>query len=195
MEKLASIPFHFRFLAELVIIAAICCTYYFVFYTPLEEKLEQLGREYDDVVYGINDIKPVTLSYDKYKQQLALMEEQYAVVIKALPDDKGFYLLYDETVGLAEKDGVKVSLFQPGGESRLDNFHSSVSFNIRMEAPYSNFVKYLYDLNYLDKIINLQKMTINLAPARSGERMLDIQATFNSYRFGASSPATTGRRR
>lgn len=189
LKKFASIPFRFRLLIEIAVIAVIIGGYYYLFLMPLQEKMAGLEKEYDDLVFKINDIKPYALAHDDFKKQLEMMEEQFQIVLKVLPDEKGYYLLYDEAVGLAEKDGVKVTLFQPGGEKKIDNFHSSVNFNMKMETQYQNLVRYLYDINYLNKIINLQNMQINVLKSKTGERFLDVSASLNSYKFNSGSAA------
>lgn len=190
LKKIASIPFRFRLMAEIAVVALIIAGYYFMFLVPLQDEQSRLEQEYDDLVYRINDVRPYALSYDDFRKQLAMMEEQLAIVVQALPDEKGYYLLYDEAVGLAEKDGVRVTLFQPGGERRIDDFHSSVNFNVRLESSYGNFVKYLYDLNYLNKMINLQDMDIRVLNSPGGEKILAVNANLNSYRFNASAAAS-----
>ncbi|MCD8569489.1 MAG: type 4a pilus biogenesis protein PilO [Geovibrio sp.] len=118
LKKFASIPFRFRLLIEIAVIAVIIGGYYYLFLMPLQEKMAGLEKEYDDLVFKINDIKPYALAHDDFKKQLEMMEEQFQIVLKVLPDEKGYYLLYDEAVGLAEKDGVKVTLFQPAARRR-----------------------------------------------------------------------------
>ncbi|GAB1535713.1 hypothetical protein ADMFC3_13440 [Geovibrio sp. ADMFC3] len=189
LKKFASIPFRFRLMIEIAVIAVIIGGYYYLFLMPLQEKMERLEKEYDDLVYKINDVQPYALAHDDFKKQLAMMEEQFQIVLKVLPDEKGYYLLYDEAVGLAEKDGVKVTLFQPGGEKKIDGFHSSVNFNVRMETQYQNFVRFLYDINYLNKIINLQDMQIKVLKSKTGEKVLDVTASLNSYRFNSGGSA------
>ncbi len=189
LKKFASIPFRFRLMIEIAVIAVIIGGYYYLFLMPLQEKMERLEKEYDDLVYKINDVQPYALAHDDFKKQLAMMEEQFQIVLKVLPDERGYYLLYDEAVGLAEKDGVKVTLFQPGGEKKIDGFHSSVNFNVRMETQYQNFVRFLYDINYLNKIINLQDMQIKVLKSKTGEKVLDVTASLNSYRFNSGGSA------
>lgn len=187
--KIASVPFRFRLLVELAVIAAIIAAYYLLFLSPLHQEQIKIEREYDDIVYRINDLKPYALSYGEFTKQLSAMEEQLAIVAEALPDESGYYVLYDEAVGLAEKNGVKVTLFQPSGEKPIDDFHSGVEFNLHMETTYSNFVKYLYDLNYLDKVFNLRDMEIRAKTSEGGERLLGVTANLNSYRFNSSAVA------
>lgn len=189
MIKFTSIPSSLKFILGLLLIAATVAGYYYMYFIPQEAEQVRLEKEYDDIVYKINDLKPYTASYQDFVQQLAMMEEQLEIVVEALPEESGYYMLYDEAVGLAEKDGVKVTLFQPAGERPIDNFHSSVDFNVQMEASYDNFVKYLYDLNYLTKMINLQRMEIRLLDSPGTNKKLTVVATLNSYKFNSTSVA------
>jgi type IV pilus assembly protein PilO len=184
MQKISSIPFAFRFLIGLALLSAIGAAYYYMYFVPLQAEQVRLETEYDDIVYRINDLKPYTVSYEDFVKQLSMMQEQLSIVVEALPEESGYYMLYDEAVGLAEKDGVKVTLFQPAGERPIDDFHSSV------ESSYDNFVRYLYDINYLTKMINLQKMEIRVLENQNANKMLSVTATLNSYKFNSIS--TTG---
>jgi type IV pilus assembly protein PilO len=189
LKKIAAVPFRFRLIIEIVIIALIIGAYYYFMLMPLQEKMSGLEKEYDSIVAKINDVMPFALAYDDFKKQLEMMEEQFEIVLRVLPDEKDYYLLYDEVVGLAEKDGVKVTLFQPGGEKRIDNFHSSVNFKVQIDTPYQNFVRFLYDINYLDKIVSLQDMDIKLVRSREGEKTLVVNSNLNSYRFDSRGKA------
>jgi len=103
--------------------------------------------------------------------------------LEVLPNERSYNELYDQIVGLAEKNGVKVLLFQPAGQNRIDNFHSSVNFNMNIEAGYVELISFLYRINYLDKIINLRNMQIKGIKDKEGEIVLNVNLGLNSYMF------------
>ncbi|WP_022851003.1 type 4a pilus biogenesis protein PilO [Limisalsivibrio acetivorans] len=183
MKKLQNIPFRFRLIIEIILLLAIAGGYYYFKYIPQEERLTSLEEEYDGLIVQINKLRPYELSYDDFKEQLEILQRQFNTVLQVLPNEKSYYLLYDEVVGLAEKDKVKVNMFQPAGEKRVDNFHSSVNFSMNMVTDYQNLVRYLYDLNYLDKIVNVQSFSLINTKTKDGDRGLSVNATLNSYRF------------
>jgi len=183
LDKLFKIPFKFRIIVEVFILIIIVGVYYYFYYTPKIDEINKLAKEYDSLVIKISQLKPFELSYDKFKKEVELLEDQFRTVLKILPNEKDFNILYNEVVGLAEKSGVKVTLFQPGGESRVDEFHSRVNFSMNFQTSYVEFINYLYRLNYLDKIISLNSFSIAPKKDKDGTLTLNVKASLNSYRF------------
>lgn len=186
-DRLLKISFKIRIIIEILIIFIICGVYYYVYYLPKIEEINKLVRDYDTLAIKVSQLRPVELSYEQFKKEVELLDEQFNMVLKILPNERNFNVLYTEVVGLAEKSGVKVNIFQPVGESKVDEFHSKVNFNMDMVADYKEFINYLYRLNYLDKIINLNSFSITPSKTEDGSVILNLKASLNSYRFNVPS--------
>lgn len=183
LDKLLKIPLKIRLIIEILIIVVICGVYYYFYYLPKIEEINKLVKDYDTLAIKVSQLRPIELSYDQFKKEVELLNDQFNTVLKILPNEKSFNVLYTEVVGLAEKSGVKVTLFQPVGESKVDEFHSRVNFNIDMTTGYLELINYLYRLNYLDKIINLNTFSITPTKNEDGSVVLNLKASLNSYRF------------
>jgi len=183
MNKLANIPFKLRLLAEIFILAILIGAYVYFMYMPNDETLQAQFDEYDRTVREINTLLPYQKSKPLFEKQLSMLQEQYDTVLKVLPNEKSYYLLYDEVVGLAEKTKIKVVLFQPAGEVKIDDFHSMLKFNMTMEGTFFGLVRFLYDINYLDKIVNLNSMRTVARSSSDGNEYLAMNLTLLSYRF------------
>lgn len=182
-DKLFKIPLKIRLIIEILIIVVICGVYYYFYYLPKIEEIDRLVKDYDTLAIKVSQLRPIELSYDQFKKEVELLNDQFNMVLKILPNEKSFNVLYTEVVGLAEKSGAKVTLFQPVGESKIDEFHSKVNFNIDMVTGYLELINYLYRLNYLDKIINLNTFSITPTKNEDGSVVLNLKASLNSYRF------------
>jgi type IV pilus assembly protein PilO len=182
-DKLFKIPLKIRLIIEILIIVVICGVYYYFYYLPKIEEIDRLVKDYDTLAIKVSQLRPIDLSYDQFKKEVELLNDQFNMVLKILPNEKSFNVLYTEVVGLAEKSGAKVTLFQPVGESKIDEFHSKVNFNIDMVTGYLELINYLYRLNYLDKIINLNTFSITPTKNEDGLVVLSLKASLNSYRF------------
>lgn len=183
LDKLLKIPLKIRLIIEILIIVFICGVYYYFYYLPKIEEIDRLVKDYDTLAIRVSQLRPIELSYDQFKKEVELLNDQFNMVLKILPNEKSFNVLYTEVVGLAEKSGAKVTLFQPVGESKIDEFHSKVNFNIDMTTGYLELINYLYRLNYLDKIINLNTFSITPTKNEDGSVVLNLKASLNSYRF------------
>jgi len=183
LDKLLKIPLKIRLIIEILIIVFICGVYYYFYYLPKIEEIDRLVKDYDTLAIRVSQLRPIELSYDQFKKEVELLNDQFNMALKILPNEKSFNVLYTEVVGLAEKSGAKVTLFQPVGESKIDEFHSKVNFNIDMTTGYLELINYLYRLNYLDKIINLNTFSITPTKNEDGSVVLNLKASLNSYRF------------
>ncbi len=186
MGFLSKVPLKYRLIIEILIIAILFGLFYYFMYQPRVEKITQLKQEYDSLSLKVSRLKPIALSYDKFKKEVELLNEQFEMVLQVLPNDKSYNVLYNELVGLAERNGIKVTLFQPAGETRIDNFHSAVNFNMNLQTEYAELINYLYRINFLDKIINLKSMQIQSTKSEDGRILLNVNASMNSYMFNTS---------
>ena len=192
--KLSKISFKYRIIFEIIVLALVVGLIYYFAYKPKIEKINQLQSNVDRLSIKVSQLRPVKRSYAKFKAEFELLKKQFQTVLKILPNDKSYNLIYDEIVGLAERNGVRVSLFQPKGEKRIDSFHSSVNFKIKMETSYIEFINYLYRLNYTNKIINLRSFSIKPKVLKTGDISLFIDADLNSYRFNVPNYSNGGKK-
>jgi type IV pilus assembly protein PilO len=181
--KISKIPFKYRIIFEIFVIALTIGLIYYFGYNPKKEKINKLQADVDRLSLKVSQLKPVKRSYAKFKAEFELLNKQFQTVLKILPNEKSYNIIYDEIVGLAERNGVKVTLFQPKGEKNIDSFHSSVNFKIKMETTYIELINYLYRLNYVNRIVNLNSFNIKPKVDKTGEITLRIDSDLNSYRF------------
>ncbi len=182
-ERLSKISFKYRIIFEVFVIALVVGLIYYFSYKPRVEEIKKLQANIDRLSLKISQLRPVKRSYAKFKAEFELLNKQFQTVLKILPNEKSYNVIYDEIVGLAERNGVKVILFQPKGEKKIDSFHSSVNFKIKMETSYIELINYLYRLNYVNRIVNLNGFSIKPKITKSGDILLKIDSDLNSYRF------------
>lgn len=187
LKKIADIPYRIRLIVEILLVIAIIGAYYYFQYEKLTVEIEDLNKSYDSKIVELNKLKGYQASYDLFKKQLAMVEEQFKSVLEVLPDEKSYYMLYDEILEIAEKSNISVTNFQPAGEQKTkDGFYSVVNFRLDMNGSYLGLIRFLYDLNYINKIIRLNDLNVSAAKDKDGKNSLRLNATLNSYRFNKS---------
>lgn len=182
-EKLSKISWKFRVIFEFAVVSLIVALLYFFSYSPKIDQIAATQRQVDSLSLKVSQLKPVKASYAKFKQEFELLNIQFVTVLQILPNEKNYNVLYDEIVGLAERSGVKITLFQPKGEKKINSFHSSVNFSMKMETNYQGLINYLYRLNYINKIVKLNSLDIKSKVDKAGNLVLYINTTMNSFRF------------
>jgi type IV pilus assembly protein PilO len=188
-SKLSKISWKFRIIFEVLVIAIVVALIYFFAYTPKVDQITDLQKKVDRLSLRVAKLKPVKANYKRFKKEFELLNKQFKTVLQILPNERNYNVLYDEVVGLAERNGVKITLFQPKGGKKIDSFHSSVNFNIKMETSYKELINYLYRLNYINKIVNINNFNIKPKADKEGNIVLNVDTTMNSYRFNVAKTA------
>lgn len=183
LNKFGSIKVLYRVLIYIFIFIILGALYYYMIYTPLKDEISKAKNEYDRLVLDISKIKPITLNYEQFKKEIEILDRQFNMLLEILPNEKSYNLLYDQLVSLAERNGLKVVLFQPTNESSIDDFHSKVNFNMNVEGGYLEFVTFLHNLSYLNRVINVNNFTISQRKDQTGVMLLTVSMSMNSYMF------------
>lgn len=181
--KLMSVNRLYRIIAYVVIVALIGALYYFMLYTPLQEELEKTKKEHERLTAEIERIKPKVQNYEQFKKEVEILDRQFSMLLEILPNEKSYNLIYDQLVDLAEKNGLKVTLFQPTNETSIDDFHAKVNFNMNVEGGYLEFVNFLHSISFINRVINLNNFTITPRKDPDGKVLVSVSMSMNSYMF------------
>src|SRR5262245_41691708 len=70
------------------IIVAICFFYYFIFYKALVETMTQLKRTEAELMAKLTENRSIAKNIEKFKEELAVLDEELKQAISLLPNDK-----------------------------------------------------------------------------------------------------------
>lgn len=120
---------------------------------------------------------------EKYKKQLAEMEQSFGTMLRQLPDKTEVAdLLVDVSqTGLAA--GLEFELFAPKSETPRE-FYAELPISIRVEGNYHEFGEFISGLAALPRIVTIHNVTI--APVSNQETRdnpLVMNATAKTYRY------------
>ncbi len=100
-------------LVVIIILIIIGALYYVYFLSDILAQKASLDNEYQDVQLQIKQKEKIALQLDKYKADVAALEENYRVALLKLPDQKEIPGLF-HSVSLAGRDaGIEFVLFEP----------------------------------------------------------------------------------
>ena len=100
-------------LIAVLIIFVIGYVYYAYFLSDTLNKKSELDKEYQDIESQISQKEKMAKQFDKYKADVAALEQNYKVALLKLPDQREIPGLF-HSVALAGRDtGVEFVLFEP----------------------------------------------------------------------------------
>ena len=97
----------------IVVIFLIGYLYYMYFFSDLWVKKANLEKEIEEVELQIGQKEKIVMQLDKYKEEVAALQDNYKIALLKLPDQREIPGLF-HSVALAGKDaGVEFTLFEP----------------------------------------------------------------------------------
>jgi len=97
----------------IIVIFLIGYLYYTLLLSDILSKKNKLTQEYQGVQEQIKQKEKIALEYDKYKADVAALEENYKVALLKLPDQREIPGLFHSVALAGAETGVEFLLFEP----------------------------------------------------------------------------------
>ena len=155
-----------------------------IYFTIVKDKRPQLQRAQDDEVQlrlTFENKQHKAANYDKYKSQLAQMEQSFGTMLRQLPGETEIPSLIVDISQTGLAAGLRERLFVPRSEIPKD-FYAEKPINIRLSGGYHEIGNFVSGIASLPRIVTLHNITIT--PERAGEYdVLSMEVTAQTYRY------------
>jgi type IV pilus assembly protein PilO len=156
--------------------------------TAKESKLNDLIRD--------RNIKDnIAKDKDKFKAELAHMNDDLQNIITKLPDKKEIPALLKGISNMSQEAGLEVLLFKPQGE-QAEQFYSRVPVELKFVGSYHKIGMFFYYVGTLPRIVNIENFSItNAQQKKKDELMLNTSCIATTYRYAerATAPPPQGK--
>lgn len=178
-EKVGALTRVQRMLICLATFLVIGGTYYYVFYMPKQEELKKERIKYQRQSKTLANYKRAAAELVKYEKQMAETQSQFDEAMKALPDKRELTSLLTGISKAGTDAGLDMVLFQPKQE--IDKtFYKEIPVSIQVIGPYHNITDFLYQINRLNRIVNVNNIDVK---AQKGNSDLTMKCTAVTYMF------------
>jgi type IV pilus assembly protein PilO len=155
-----------------------------IYFTIIKDKRPQLQRAQDDEVQlrlTFENKQHKAANYDKYKAQLAQMEQSFGTMLRQLPGETEIPSLIVDISQTGLAAGLQEKLFVPRSEIPRD-FYAEKPINIRLSGGYHEIGNFVSGIAALPRIVTLHNITIT--PERAGSfDVLSMEVTAQTYRY------------
>jgi len=155
-----------------------------IYFTIIEDKRPELQRAEDDEVQlrlTFENKQHKAANYDKYKAQLAQMEQSFGTMLRQLPGETEIPSLIVDISQTGLAAGLQEKLFVPRTEIPRD-FYAEKPINIRLSGGYHEIGNFVSGIAALPRIVTLHNITIT--PEQAGKYdVLSMQVTAQTYRY------------
>jgi type IV pilus assembly protein PilO len=155
-----------------------------IYFTIIKDKRPELERAKDDEIQlrrTFENKHHKAANYDKYKAQLAQMEQSFGTMLRQLPGETEIPSLIVDISQTGLAAGLQEKLFVPRSEIPRD-FYAEKPINIRLSGGYHEIGNFVSGIAALPRIVTLHNITIT--PERAGSfDVLSMEVTAQTYRY------------
>jgi type IV pilus assembly protein PilO len=155
-----------------------------IYWTIIEDRAPQLKRAQDEeqtLKVAFESKQKKAANYDKYKEQLAQMEQSFGTMLRQLPGETEIPSLIVDISQTGLAAGLQEKLFEPQPEAPKD-FYAEKPIRIQLAGSYHDIANFVSGIAALPRIVTLHDINITPDNADSFDR-LSIEVTAKTYRY------------
>jgi type IV pilus assembly protein PilO len=176
-----------------LIAVAILGGYWQSFYRPSMKRITAKESKLADLIREKNQKENIAKDLNKFKEELARMNDDLQSIITKLPDQKEIPALLKSISNMSQEAGLDVLLFKPEGE-QSEQFYSKVPVELKFAGSYHKIGMFFYYVGTLPRIVTIENFNItNAQQKKKNEFLLNTTCVATTYRYveNASVPPPT----
>ena len=155
-----------------------------IWFTIIKDKRPQLQHAEDDEVQlrlTFENKQHKAANYDKYKAQLAQMQQSFGTMLRQLPGETEIPSLIVDISQTGLAAGLQEKLFVPRPEVPRD-FYAEKPISIRLSGGYHEIGNFVSGIAALPRIVTLHNITITPETVGVYDE-LSMEVTAQTYRY------------
>jgi len=162
--------------------------FWFNIYRPKMKRIAAKESKLNDLIRERNIKDNIAKDKDKFKAELASMNDDLQNIITKLPDQKEIPALLKGISNMSQEAGLEVLLFKPQGETS-QQFYSRVPVELKFVGSYHKIGMFFYYVGTLPRIVNIENFNItNAQQKKKDEFLLNTSCVATTYRYVERAP-------
>lgn len=177
-----------RLLVCVLTIAALGGSYYYFIFVPKNDVLSAVRTEHKNQVAKLTSFKQKAKALKKYETKMAMVQEEFDIAMKALPEKKSLPSLLRGVSKAGSDAGLVFQLFQPA--SVVDKeFYKEIPLSMNVEGRYHQIADFFFQVAGLNRIVNIKDMSMTADKSKSG--LIQMRCNAVTYMFEPSKEENT----
>ncbi len=168
MDSILKLSNSKKLLILVCILGAISGVYFQTFFSPRQEELKILDGDLNKLVKELNESKAVTRDYQKFKEQVAKLNDELTNALTQLPNEKEIPEILKTITSLGKESNLEFTLFRPKGEEP-QKFYANVPIELTVSGSYHNTGIFFDKVGKLPRIINVVDFNMTRAKETKGK--------------------------
>jgi len=168
MDSILKLSTSKKILILVVILGAMSGLYFQSFFSPRQEELKILDGDLNKLVKELNESKAITRDYQKFKEQVAKLNEELTNALTQLPNEKEIPEILKTITNLGKESNLEFTLFKPKAEEPQP-FYANVPIELTVSGSYHNTGIFFDKVGKLPRIINVVDFNMTRAKEVKGK--------------------------
>ena len=186
MDSILKLPRSKKILILVVILGAMTGLYFHTFFSPRQEELKGFKNDLNKLVKELNESKAITRDHQKFKEQIAKLNEELRNALTQLPNEKEIPEILKNITSLGKESNLEFTLFRPKAEEP-QQFYAKVPIELTVLGSYHQTGIFFDKVSKLPRIINVVDFNMTRGKDIKGkgetEILVKTSCLVNTYRF------------
>ena len=165
--------------------------FYFLFYSPKQDKLKGLEQQKTTLTTQVKKSKTAARKLKTFQDEVAEAKKRFARTAIVLPGKKEIPDLLRNISDLGKGAGLDFLSFKPGSEIPKE-FYAEIPVDISIRGPYHNMGYFLDQISKLDRIVTVNNIKMSSPEKEDGEMVLNSNCRLVTYYFTDTPVSTAG---
>lgn len=169
-------------IAALAVLALlIAVVFWFVYYAPLNEELENLQAQHVTLTRERADVNRRKATYEKDRQRRDELKKSYGQQLRALPSDTEMSSLINSLNSHAELVGLEIKSVKPQKEEP-SQYYVRIPVQLQLNGTYYQLAKFFYLVGNLDRIVNIENIQLKIESFEESTAVLSADVLATTFR-------------
>jgi type IV pilus assembly protein PilO len=172
-------------------VALIGVAYFVVFYGDLASSITAEQSKESKLRGELSTARKNEFSYQQDLAELSDRQQRQRELVKILPTETEYPAFLSAVQNVANVSGIGLTAWSPLPEVP-DEFYSRVPMKIELRGRYHQVAKFFHGVGQLDRVINMEKITLNDPKAEGADMVVRVEALATAFRAKADATDTGG---
>ncbi|MBU0988023.1 MAG: type 4a pilus biogenesis protein PilO [Proteobacteria bacterium] len=182
IDKIGKLSKLYRMLISLGIILVFAAPLIYFSYLPKIRQIEELGNQYAELDSKLTTLRAKVRQLRPLTKKLEEAENEFKVVMKALPEKKEIPTLLASVSQSGKDAGLDFDLFQPQNETGKE-FYAEIPVAIQVRGNYHSVAMFFDKVSRLSRIVNIDNIRISAQKDAKKGFGVATSCTAITYRF------------
>jgi type IV pilus assembly protein PilO len=183
-DTVLKLPTSKKILILVILLCVVTGVYFFLFFMPRSEELRMQKEELSKQIKELNEAKAITQDLEKFKRQIAQLNEELKIALTHLPNEKEIPEILKNISSLGRESNLEFTLFRPKPEEP-QQFYAKVPIELTVLGSYHDTGTFFDRVGKLPRIINVVDFNMTRREPKSKETEVVVRTSclLNTYRF------------